>query len=278
MKFNAPKLLIASFIIIFGLYFLAFNWFPTGYVGTTRKNGENLGCICHGPSPNDTVTVVISGPDSVAAGQTATFTVSVSNGPAVRGGFNVSADTGSVNPLVGDTTVRTEEYPPLSGIYEITHSHPKLFSANTVSWSFRYTAPNFTTYDTLYASGNSTNGDTTSDNDKWNWGPNKPVRVYIPIGIINISSVAKDFTISQNYPNPFNPVTQINFSIAKSSDVQIKVYDINGRVISTLVNERFQQGEYKVDYNASGLASGTYFYSLFINGEKISTKKMLLVK
>lgn len=281
MKFrfsNFSKIIIPAFFIsIAALYFLALTWFPTGYVGTTRKNGVNLGCVCHGDTASSVVSVTIIGPDSVAAGQTATFFVKTSHGPAVVGGFNVAnyrdggSDTLTLSPVAGDTTTRKQEG-------ELTHTHPKAFNNDTVSWAFRYKASNVIGYDTLYATSNSTNNDTTSSNDNWNWSPNKPVRIYNPIGIINISSVAKDFTLAQNYPNPFNPVTQINFSIAASSDVQIKVYDIRGGLVATLVNNKLQQGVYKVDYNASGLSSGAYFYSLFIDGEKISTKKMLLVK
>lgn len=279
MKFNVSKIIIASFILFtVSLFVMAFTMFPTGYVGTTKKNGENLGCICHGGSPNDSVTVAIIGPDSVAVGQTVTYRVKISHGPAIVGGFNVAADTGSVDVISGDTSIHRVEYPFATGTFELTHSYPKAFSNDTVSWQFKYTAPNFAVFDTLFASANSTNNDTTSDNDRWNWSPNKLVRVYNPIGIINISSIAKGFALSQNYPNPFNPVTQINFSVGKTSDVQIKVYDMLGNLVSVLVNENLKQGEYKTDFNGSGLASGTYFYTMFSNGEKLVTKKMLVIK
>lgn len=280
MKFNSSKILIALFsLFIVSLFIMAFADFPWGYVGTTKKNGEALGCICHGGGvPNDTVIVQIFGPDSVAVGQTATYRIKISRGPAIAGGFNVASDTGFVDALPGDTSIHQVEYPPGSGIFEITHTYPKMFSNDTVSWSFKYTAPNFPVIDTLFATANSTNHDTTSDNDAWNWSPNKPVRIYSPIGIINTSTIAKGFSLGQNYPNPFNPTTQINFSVGKTSDVEIKVYDMLGNLVSTLVNQNLKQGEYKTDFNGSGLASGTYFYSMFSDGEKIMTKKMLIIK
>lgn len=279
MKFNYSKIFLSVFILFaVSLFTIAFTMFPTGYVGTTKKYGENLGCICHGSSPTNSVTVTINGPDSVPVGQIATYTISISNGPAVVGGFNVAVDTGMVDVLQGDTTVRKQEYPTSSGVFELTHTNPKAFNSNSVSWSFKYTAPNFVTIDTLYATGNSTNNDNSSDNDQWNWSANKNIRVYNPIGIINISSIAKDFELKQNYPNPFNPVTQINFSVGKTSDITIKVYDILGNTVQVLVNENLKSGVYKTDFNASGLASGTYFYSLYSNGERLSTKKMLIVK
>ena len=279
MKITKNYKIVTSFIVFTAvLFLLAFNFFPVGYVGTTKKRGENLGCICHGGLPTTSVSVFITGPDSVAVGQTVTYKVSVAHGPGITGGFNVASDTGTVNPVAGDTLTHLIEYPPSSGVFEITQTHPRFFINDTVSWNFTYTAPNFQHVDTLFASGNSTNNDLTSDNDNWNWSNNKPVYVYVPIGIINISTIAKDFALSQNYPNPFNPVTQIIFSVAKSADIQIRVYDILGNLVSEPVNKNLQQGEYKADFNGSSLSSGVYFYTLFVNGEKISTKKMLMLK
>jgi len=85
------------------------------------------------------------------------------------------------------------------------------------------------------------------------------------------------FTLKQNYPNPFNPKTNINFDVAKSSDVKILIYDVIGRIVQTLVNERFQQGTYFVTFDGSMLNSGVYFYRLTTN-EYSETKKMLLMK
>jgi hypothetical protein len=85
------------------------------------------------------------------------------------------------------------------------------------------------------------------------------------------------FTLKQNYPNPFNPKTNIKFDVAKSSDVKILVYDVIGRIVQTLVNERLQQGTYIVTFDGSMLNSGVYFYRLTTN-EYSETKKMLLMK
>ena len=70
------------------------------------------------------------------------------------------------------------------------------------------------------------------------------------------------FSLEQNYPNPFNPSTKIKFSIPQSSDVVLKVYDILGNEIETLVNEEKPAGKYEVEFNASDLPSGVYFYRL----------------
>jgi len=86
-----------------------------------------------------------------------------------------------------------------------------------------------------------------------------------------------NFTLSQNYPNPFNPVTKIKYSIPKTSFVNITVYDVLGREIKTLVNEEKTPGNYEVEFNASGLPSGVYFYRI-LAGSFSETKKLILLK
>lgn len=86
-----------------------------------------------------------------------------------------------------------------------------------------------------------------------------------------------EFTLVQNYPNPFNPTTNIQYSIPTEGLVTLKVYDLLGREVATLVNESKTAGNYSVNFDASTLASGTYIYQL-IAGEFLSTKKMLLIK
>jgi len=104
-----------------------------------------------------------------------------------------------------------------------------------------------------------------------------------PIGIKNISSeIPKGFSLSQNYPNPFNPVTKIRFDIpplegAGGRIVQIKIFDILGREISTLVNEQLKPGTYEVDWNAANYPSGVYFYKLITDGFT-ETRKAILIK
>ena len=85
------------------------------------------------------------------------------------------------------------------------------------------------------------------------------------------------YKLLQNYPNPFNPTTEIKFSIAKSGLVTLKVYDILGREVATLVNRELNTGNFTVRFNASNLASGTYIYHLSAGDVQIS-KKMVLLK
>jgi hypothetical protein len=98
-----------------------------------------------------------------------------------------------------------------------------------------------------------------------------------PIGIKQISSVVKDFELSQNYPNPFNPSTRINFSIPSKDYVYLRVYDILGREVKTLVDNELNAGEYEFEFDAHNLTSGIYYYSLRA-GDYVSVKKMVLVK
>ena len=85
------------------------------------------------------------------------------------------------------------------------------------------------------------------------------------------------FTLSQNYPNPFNPNTTIKYSIKERGFVQLKVYDILGKEVTTLVNEEKQQGNYSVSFNGNNLPSGVYVYSLRVN-DFIQNNKMTLLK
>ena len=94
----------------------------------------------------------------------------------------------------------------------------------------------------------------------------------------NAGSTPEKFVLKQNYPNPFNPATVIKYTVSKSSNVIIVVYDMLGSEVKTLVNGEQSPGNYDLSFNASGLSSGVYFYTMYSNGAKIDTKKMLLVK
>lgn len=99
-----------------------------------------------------------------------------------------------------------------------------------------------------------------------------------PSGITNLNTELPDgFSLSQNYPNPFNPVTKINFSIPKNENVNLKVYDVLGNELVTLVNGDLSTGSYSVDFDGSKYSSGIYFYTL-ISGSFKETKRMNLIK
>ncbi len=96
-------------------------------------------------------------------------------------------------------------------------------------------------------------------------------------------SLVSGFILEQNYPNPFNPSTKIKFTIpvtlseVEGSLVTLKVYDVLGNEVTTLVNEELSAGEYELDFNATNLTSGIYFYRLK-SEDFIQTKKMILLK
>ncbi len=91
-----------------------------------------------------------------------------------------------------------------------------------------------------------------------------------------VSSNPADFTLAQNYPNPFNPTTVINYSVPSESFVTLKVYDVMGNEVKTLVNEKKSAGSYNVNFNAKNLAAGLYVYQLRTNNFEASKKMMLL--
>jgi hypothetical protein len=89
--------------------------------------------------------------------------------------------------------------------------------------------------------------------------------------------IPKSYSLSQNFPNPFNPTTKIEYQIPELSFVTLTVYDVLGNEITTLVNEEKSIGSYSVDFNATALPSGIYFYRLQAS-EFVETKKMILLK
>ena len=93
----------------------------------------------------------------------------------------------------------------------------------------------------------------------------------------NFSSIPSDFKLDQNYPNPFNPSTKIKYAIPQLSFITLKVYDILGREIETLVNTEKPAGAYVVKFDGHSLPSGVYFYRIQA-GDFVDTKKFILLK
>ncbi len=110
---------------------------------------------------------------------------------------------------------------------------------------------------------------------------NGNLAVYNPEGITSIKNGINDhlkvFSLSQNYPNPFNPSTKISYSIPNQSHVSLKVYDVLGREVALLISKEQPVGNYSIEFDASKLTSGIYFYRIQA-GEFIETKKMVLMK
>ncbi len=101
-----------------------------------------------------------------------------------------------------------------------------------------------------------------------------------PAGLTSVKPVdlvAERFTLSQNYPNPFNPSTTIKFSVPESNLTSLKIYNILGQQVATLINEELSTGSYEIKFNASNLSSGVYFYTI-TSGDFSASRKMMLLK
>jgi len=140
--------------------------------------------------------------------------------------------------------------------------------------------------------------DNTVNNQEWIWMFNRQPATFTfdpnndivlkqgttnPIGIKQNSTEIPDrFSLFQNYPNPFNPVTHIEFSIPVRSIVSLKIYDINGRLVDTIISGEIDKGNYRADFDATNIASGIYYYEIRAesetNGLFKDVKKMVVVK
>ncbi|MDD5360762.1 MAG: C25 family cysteine peptidase [Ignavibacteria bacterium] len=135
-------------------------------------------------------------------------------------------------------------------------------------------APNMTW---AYANDNLT-GCSITGGATQSYRPNVCFTLTTVLGAVNNANlIPNKYELAQNYPNPFNPVTKINFALPKQGLVIMKIYDVLGREIRTLVNEIKQAGNYSVDFNASEFASGVYFYRLESN-DFVDVKRMILIK
>ena len=101
----------------------------------------------------------------------------------------------------------------------------------------------------------------------WDW----------PMPVENESTVLSEYVLMQNYPNPFNPSTTIKYGISERTFVELKIYDILGREVASVINEEKDAGYHEINFNASKLSSGVYLYQLKA-GSFIETKKMILLK
>ncbi len=100
---------------------------------------------------------------------------------------------------------------------------------------------------------------------------------FSPTTAVNEAGIPYEFRLDQNYPNPFNPTTAISYELSSVSNVTLKVYDILGREVASLVSARQNPGSYTVNFDGSGLPSGVYFYRL-VAGTSTAMKKLVLLK
>ena len=94
-------------------------------------------------------------------------------------------------------------------------------------------------------------------------------------------AVPKSFALHQNYPNPFNPVTMINYQLPMINDVDLSIYNLLGQKVATLVDKRQQAGYHSVEWDASGFASGVYYWKITADDDgemDIETGKLVIIK
>jgi hypothetical protein len=114
---------------------------------------------------------------------------------------------------------------------------------------------------------------------EYEWAEIELDRLNQPTGVKEIVNTSiEDFELLQNYPNPFNPRTTISYSIPQSGFVELRIYNMLGREIQTVVNEFQQAGRYNFDFDANKLSNGVYYYQLKVGNHYSETKKMLYIK
>lgn len=255
--YNKYKLtyFFVGLIILSSFFFFAYS---SGITGKTRKNGT--GCDCHGSSPTTTVSVNISGPQTLSPGSKGTYRVTISGGPLVRAGTNIAASSGELSAVQGSGLQKIGS--------ELTHSSPKAPQGGVVTFDFEFTAPSNPGTVTLYANGNSVNFNGSSSGDQWNFATDFSITISTT-SVENEITQIKDFELYQNYPNPFNPSTTISYNLANDGFVTLKIYDLVGKEITTLINNFQTKGRYDIQFEADkfNLSSGTYFYVLDVNGK-----------
>lgn len=123
----------------------------------------------------------------------------------------------------------------------------------------------------------STADNNASPNNKYGWGiVNSLSALERALDIRH--NTPESYQLSQNYPNPFNPETNINYKLNVDRFVNIKVFNVLGKEVTTLVNQKQNSGNYNVKFNSNGISSGIYFYSMYIDGNQIDSKKMVVIK
>ena len=194
------------------------------------------------------------------------------NGPSGNGwdeGITVRTDAS------GNVYVAGSSYSPGGDIFVIKYS-----SAGDSLWGFRYNGPDnlndeakdmtIDALGNLYVTGRSNTNTAGYDFVTIKYG--------LPTAITPISSnVPESFSLLQNYPNPFNPGTSIKFKVKSLKHVELNVYDISGKEVARLVNQKLQPGTYEYTFDGSGLSSGIYFYTLTA-GDFKETRRMVLLK
>jgi len=273
------------------------NWAAWATITTTNTNGTYNNAACFNgqqvwfPPVGDanfqyssnmganwsTQTISLS---QIAATWFNSSTLGIAGGATASPGLLITTNSGTNWTTLTQTFVGTTAVAGITGAstswWVAKQDSTIYFSSNNgTNWALQYTRPYTTSAGVFYHMTKSRAGATIwavrSDGGISRYG--QPI-----LGITPISNeIPSSFSLNQNYPNPFNPVTKISFDIPKSGLVTLKVYDVVGKEVATLVNDVKNPGNYIVNFNASALSSGVYFYKLESNGFS-AVKKMMLIK
>ncbi len=252
------------------LFFISITLYsnPDGRTGRTLKTSTS-GCGgCHGSSATTDVSVLLNGPDTVTAGTTRQFSLTISKPSKLGAGLDIATRSGVLAPVSSNIHLANGE---------LTHNFDIPMTSGSVTVQFNYTAPATPLTDTLWATGLATNSDGGTGGDDWNWAISKRITVRLPTGVSPVNSTVNDFRLNQNYPNPFNPVTKISYELPVTDFVSLKVFDSKGNQIATLVNQKQIAGLYNIMFNGLNLSSGIYYYEMKA-GNFRQVKKMTLLK
>ncbi len=266
----AKKAIIISFaLIVFATMVISALADIDGRTGRTRKTSTS-GCgSCHGSTATTGVTVLLSGPDTLTAGQTGSFSITITRSGKLGAGIDIATRRGTLAAVTAGTRVSSGE---------IVHNDNLTMTSGTVTIQFNYTAPSTEGPDTLWATGLATNSSGSQSGDEWNWAAEKRINVRLATSINNSQYVVPEFELLQNFPNPFNPSTKIRYVLSSRSNVMIRITDIAGRDVAVPVNEMLSPGEYSTKFDAQNLAGGVYFCSMFADGKLVKTRSLVLKK
>ncbi len=188
-----------------------------------------------------------------------------------NGGINWTVLPGTSSP----DNVTRGVFSQSNELWFVRDLEPNIYYSSNggTNWIIQYTDISGTGYKYLTRSRNG--------NKLWACTIAGEVQSYVlqPNGIVKrTNNLPENFQLLQNYPNPFNPDTRIGFRIARTGYVRIKIFDLSGKQITSLLNEKLEPGSYETTWDAVNFSSGLYFYTLEADGRKIDTRKMMLVK
>jgi hypothetical protein len=241
---------------------------PGGYTGRTLKSNKS-GCGgCHGSSVSSAVSVVIAGPDTVTVGKAATYTMTIGGGPAKGAGCDIAAKYGTLAAVSSSLKLSSGE---------LTQRSNTAMSNGSITYQFTYTAPASRTSDTLYGLGLSTNSNGGTSGDSWNWSANKGIIIVAATDVENTAVAPSGITLGANAPNPFGTQTEFHFSLDASAYATLKVYNLHGEEMATVVDGVTGRGEHSVRWNAGSLPNGIYLYRLQV-GRNTLTRKLVVAR